>query len=596
MASYFWVGGSGNWDGTTTTHWASSSGGTGGAGQPGTSDTVTFDANSGSATITLTSSTITISTLVSSSALNTLSLGSNTLTLNGTSTPWNWTAGTLSAGTSTLSFTGNGTYNMSTKTYYNCTWNGSTGGYTINGAASYNNFTVTPGLPSGGQTNLILSNNFTVTGTLTLTGYTDGTHNGLMNVAPGIPSRSSLAITITAAAVSLSHLNLFDITGAGAATWSGTQIGNGGGLSNITTTTPATYYWVGNGGNFNLLAHYSTSSGGATGANMPLASDTLIFDSNSFSSTSQSISVNNGGSNTGVLPTMNFANVTNNPQLSMGAGNVLFNGNLTLGTMTTNSNSTSIYMTGRGSQTITSNGATIQMNVNIHANGGTYTLQDNMSLSSSRSLQVWSGTFNANGKNISAGSSGVDGNSQGYTRAVNMGSGTWTLTGTGTVWAADYTTNLSFTPSTATVIVSDTSSSTKTLNLGSLTPSLTNISLPASTGTITLQAAGNITIGSLNLTAGGSYVFTHGHTYTLSTNPSWLGASGNLITITSDSAGNQATISVSSGKVVCNYLSLKDNAATGGANFYGGANSTFVSNVTGWLLSNPPSGNFLMFM
>lgn len=46
MATYYWVGGSGTWDATSTTNWAASSGGAGGAGVPGTADNVIFDAAS----------------------------------------------------------------------------------------------------------------------------------------------------------------------------------------------------------------------------------------------------------------------------------------------------------------------------------------------------------------------------------------------------------------------------------------------------------------------------------------------------------------------------------------------------------------------
>jgi hypothetical protein len=46
MATYYWVGGSGNWDASDTTNWASSSGGAGGAGVPTSADDVVFDANS----------------------------------------------------------------------------------------------------------------------------------------------------------------------------------------------------------------------------------------------------------------------------------------------------------------------------------------------------------------------------------------------------------------------------------------------------------------------------------------------------------------------------------------------------------------------
>lgn len=49
----YWVGGTGNWDGTDTTHWSASSGGSGGASVPTSSDDVFFDANSGTGTATV---------------------------------------------------------------------------------------------------------------------------------------------------------------------------------------------------------------------------------------------------------------------------------------------------------------------------------------------------------------------------------------------------------------------------------------------------------------------------------------------------------------------------------------------------------------
>ena len=52
-ATYYWVGSTGTWDASTTTHWSASSGGAGGAGFPTTGDTVYIDANSGTGTITL---------------------------------------------------------------------------------------------------------------------------------------------------------------------------------------------------------------------------------------------------------------------------------------------------------------------------------------------------------------------------------------------------------------------------------------------------------------------------------------------------------------------------------------------------------------
>lgn len=55
MANRYWVGGSGTWDTTSTTHWSATSGGSGGASVPTTADAVIFDYNSfsGSATVAL---------------------------------------------------------------------------------------------------------------------------------------------------------------------------------------------------------------------------------------------------------------------------------------------------------------------------------------------------------------------------------------------------------------------------------------------------------------------------------------------------------------------------------------------------------------
>ena len=50
-ASRFWVGGSGTWDNTSTTHWSTTSGGSGGASAPTSADDVTFNASSGGGTV-----------------------------------------------------------------------------------------------------------------------------------------------------------------------------------------------------------------------------------------------------------------------------------------------------------------------------------------------------------------------------------------------------------------------------------------------------------------------------------------------------------------------------------------------------------------
>lgn len=64
MATYYWVGGSGTWDGSTTTNWSLTSGGSGGAGVPTSSDDVVFNTSSG------TNFTVTVDTSAATAVCN----------------------------------------------------------------------------------------------------------------------------------------------------------------------------------------------------------------------------------------------------------------------------------------------------------------------------------------------------------------------------------------------------------------------------------------------------------------------------------------------------------------------------------------------
>lgn len=88
MATYYWVGGTGTWD-TSSTNWATSSGGTGGAGVPTSADTVIFDSGSNSTDYVVTLSPKFAGTgSMATPAANLVA----TLTVNGV------TSGTLSVG------------------------------------------------------------------------------------------------------------------------------------------------------------------------------------------------------------------------------------------------------------------------------------------------------------------------------------------------------------------------------------------------------------------------------------------------------------------------------------------------------------------
>jgi hypothetical protein len=97
------------------------------------------------------------------------------------------------------------------------------------------------------------------------------------------PTTSSCTLTLPALTPTLTDVDFWRVTVAGAVTkpLTGTRLGNVGTITNITTATPKSVYWVGGAGAWDA-AKWATSSGG-TGltTNYPLPQDTIIFDSNS---------------------------------------------------------------------------------------------------------------------------------------------------------------------------------------------------------------------------------------------------------------------------------------------------------------------------
>lgn len=96
MATYYWVGGTGIWSGTGNTQFAITSGGAATVLNPTTTDTVIFDANSGTAaTVTVTSTAVAAVTTINKADIN-ISLSGNAKLANTTS------AVTLTTGILTL--------------------------------------------------------------------------------------------------------------------------------------------------------------------------------------------------------------------------------------------------------------------------------------------------------------------------------------------------------------------------------------------------------------------------------------------------------------------------------------------------------------
>jgi len=511
--------------------------------------------------------------LFNSSNFNTrtLTLGASAITITGGSaTVWTTattTGMTLNANTSSITCSGTtATFSTGGLTYYDVALTGGSVG-TLTGGGSFHNLTRTGTVQKIGQ--FSLNADVTVTGTFACNGNSITGRMWLLSGTTGT------ARTITAAAVSMSNVDLQDITGAGAASWDLSAItgksGDCGGNTNITFTTSAAQTWSGtSGGNW---------SANAWSGRVPLPQDDVTI-SVAFSA-SQTITAD--------MPrcgrSITWAGATGTPTWSMGStANSVF-GSITLIAGMVISGTSTLSLRGRGSHTLTGAGQQWTQAVDIAGPGGTYTLAD--AFSSAGQLSLRNGTLDAATFNVTVLSVRDVGTS---TRALTMGTGTWSTTDTTatTVWTLN-SSGLTFSGASATVAITGTSANSRTFDGGGVgTYGTLTYTLSGSTGALVVTGAN--TFGTINFSdASNARTLTlPASTTTTVTTFNVNGTASKLMTVNSSTGGTAATLSKSSGRVSCDYLSLQDSAAGGGASFYAGNNSTNVSGNSGWTFTAPP--------
>jgi len=497
----YWVGGTGTWDTTTTTHWASASGGAGGASVPGASDAVIFDAGSGGGTVTP-NYDFAVTSITMGAFMGTLDFSANNnsptiVSFSGTGTGTR----TLNMGNGTWSVTGNNNnvWNLSvvTNLTLNCngstlkfTYSGSTGTRGISTGASgiiYKNILITAGSDIISQ-----SGNFTITGNFSTSGFT-GTYSKTTNSltvggdftlgAGSTWSSISGTVTLTSAGsvnINTNGVNInqaFTINGTGSFALQN-DLDCSGSNSTTFTVTQGTF----NANNFNItVAIFNSSNSNLRTINMGSGTWTitgngttvwtlntsanLTFNCNtstlkftySGSTGTRTIGTGStlvyfnfyitGGSDTIVIASVfcnNFNTTGFTGIYSKTTATVSASGNFIVGAGSTwSSTSGTITLTSSGSVNINTNGVNINQSFTINGTGS-FTLQSDLDCSGSNStaLIVTQGTFNANNFNITV---AIFNSSNSNVRTINMGSGIWTITGNGTtVWTLNIATNLTF--------------------------------------------------------------------------------------------------------------------------------------------------------
>jgi hypothetical protein len=544
--------------------------------------------NIGANTLTITNGTFTTNGYTitagvfssSNSNVRTINLGASVVTLSSvvgfgftTTTNLTFNAGS-SAITLSINTSGSTTFNLGGLTYNSVTFTNASAGTltsTIAGQNTFTNLTLAGTNVAANIQIFLFSLPQTVTGTLTCAGSSAVQRIFLRSDTLGT-SR-----TLQVNSLSATDCDFRDIALTGTASGSTpTRAGDCGGNSGITFDAPKTVYWnLAGAQNWSATGWATSSAGSPAVNNFPLAQDTAVFD--------------NAGSVTGTI-TINLnwnigtfdASVRSSAMtLTTGTTNPVVYGDWKFGAGVTLSSTTgAITFSKNGTQTITSNAVQFGTPVAINHPSGTVQLADGLSLGATRTLTLTSGTFNAVTYNVATGLF----SSTGSTNTVRMGSGTWTLSGTGTVW--NCTTAPTLIAGTSNIVLSDTSATARTFSGGGLY--YNKLTIGGATGGSTLTINGVNTFGELasTKTVAHTIIFASNTTNTIG---KWsvTGTVGNVVTVGPTVAATTYTLSIAGpANTGIDYLSISYCAVSGTSpgEFYVGANSTNTAGNTGSII------------
>lgn len=528
------------------------------------------------------------------SNVRTINLGASTVTLTGTGLPaigfTTSTNLTFNAGTSQISISYNTSgsigLQLGGQTYNNLSVsNASTGTLTItlNGQNTFNNLTLAGTSASANIQGFSFPANQTINGTLTCAGA---------SAVQRIFLRSNTGGTqriLTVNAISAADCDFRDIGLAGVASGaSPTRAGNCGGNTGITFPAPKTVYWnLAGSQNWSATA-WATSSGGTPAVNnFPLAQDTAVFDNTGAAGTVAINAVWNIG-------TFDASGRTSAMTLNPGTGGgASIYGDWRFGTgVTCGSTANPLTFSSGTTETITSNGVQFGCPIIIDHPNANIQLADALSLGATRGLTIATGTFDAVTYNVTAGvfSNGSSANT------LRMGSGTWTLSGTGNIW--DISTPPTLVSGTSTIVLSDTSTAARSFNGGF--GYYNKVTIGGSTGISTLTITGNSVFGELASakTVAHTIIFPSVATTVIG---KWAvtGTVGNVVTVQSDTAATAFILSIAGpANSGIDYLSIRDCtvATTSPGEFYVGANSTNVSGNTRVIFTATPAPRTLYWV
>ncbi len=387
----------------------------------------------------------------------------------------------------------------------------------------------------------------------------------------------------------------------------------------------ANYFWVGGSGSWsNYAAHWATTSGGTVfHTQVPQSTDNVYFDANSFSSTNQTVTVDQPVVQ---CADMNWNGVTKNPAFSGDYTNTLkIYGSLILssGMDFTFEGAISFEATVLG-KTITTAGRAINATITFKGAGGGWTLLDALT---ANWIYLSNGTLNTNNQTVNAYSFT---STTSTTRVLNLGTSTFNLSFYGPMWNINPV-GMTMNATSSTIKGVATSGGAQDFYGGGFTYNnvlfigsqagkingnsiINNVSFAADgyiqcnctfndvnfsgdafftsgstfnnvTVSKSAEFTSSNTFNNLTLSPDQTYKLQSGQTQTINTSLTASGNCGALIDIQSSVPGSQSTIAKASGSVTLAYVTLRDIKAIGGAAFTAN-HSSDMGNNSGWTVNS----------
>lgn len=491
------------------------------------------------------------------------------------------TGGTLYEGTATVicsSTASNVSFSAPGKTFYSVNFTGTSPGTSVTlGASSiFRSLNITPPSTSGVKT-VILTSSLTLTFTISGSGG-----NALRRIAYVSSVPGTTRTMVMPGARTISYADFRDIAASGYTINASTSGGDCGGNSNITFPAARTVYRVGTNTTWAGSSSWATISGDVgNNANFPLAQDTAVIDNNTALTGTLALS------STYNMGTLNASSRTSAITLNHNSAQNLY-GSYILGSGVTITGTSQMTLLSTGTQTITCANKTISFPISINKILGSVEFVD--AFSSSSSLSLLQGTLDAKNYSVTCGSFS---SSNTGIRTLTMGSGLWTLSGTGTVWDITTNTNLTFNKDTADILLSNTTTTARTFAGGGL--SYNKLTIGGSTGTSTLTISGSNYFTELASSK------TVAHTILLAADQALIGtwsvsgSAGNVVTLDSTVTGTRRYITLANSTSGIDYLNVQDIGNDGVGSFYVGTNSINSGNNLNVLFTGSvvlSTGNF----